>query len=117
MAERTFKVASLSLGGRKNKIYKSGDIITQNQVEAKVDKLVADGFLVETTSKAVPKVQTPAPAQKVEEPKVSGDQVQKDEIPEYNKIKKTGIVKLLIEKGIEHDPKKSKKHLYGLLKG
>lgn len=41
-----YKVIALSLGGRGKKIYDSGDIITQEQVNAPVEELVKKGFLV-----------------------------------------------------------------------
>lgn len=45
---RTFKVISLSVGGSNNKIFKSGDIVTENQFpQGNADKLVKGGFLKE----------------------------------------------------------------------
>jgi hypothetical protein len=41
-----FKVISLSLGGLRNKVYQSGDVITQANVADDVDNLVRNGFLV-----------------------------------------------------------------------
>lgn len=45
--EGKFKVVALSMGGKYNKIYQSGDIITQDCVEAPVEQLVEAGFLEE----------------------------------------------------------------------
>jgi len=41
-----FKVISLSLGGLRNKVYQSGDVVTQANVADDVDNLVRSGFLV-----------------------------------------------------------------------
>jgi hypothetical protein len=41
-----FKVISLSLGGLRNKVYQSGDVVTQANVADDVDNLVRNGFLV-----------------------------------------------------------------------
>lgn len=43
MAE--FKVIALSLGGLRNKIFKSGDVVTQEQLPVDVAELVTKGFL------------------------------------------------------------------------
>lgn len=40
-----FKVIALSLGGLRNKIFSSGDVVTQAQLPVSVDELVAKGFL------------------------------------------------------------------------
>ena len=41
----TFKVIALSLGGLRNKVYSSGDVVTQDMVSANVSELVEKGFL------------------------------------------------------------------------
>lgn len=42
----SFKVIALSLGGLRNKIFQSGDVVTQEQLPVSVDELVDKGFLV-----------------------------------------------------------------------
>lgn len=47
---RKFQVIALSLSGKgRGKIYSSGDVVTQEQVNAPVDSLVKSGFLKEIT--------------------------------------------------------------------
>jgi len=41
----SFKVISLSLGGLRNKVYSSGDVVTQEMLAVSVDELVEKGFL------------------------------------------------------------------------
>jgi hypothetical protein len=40
-----FKVIALSLGGLRNRIYSSGDVVIQSQLPVDVSELVAKGFL------------------------------------------------------------------------
>lgn len=40
-----FQVIALSLGGMRNRIFSSGDVVTQDQLPVDVSELVAKGFL------------------------------------------------------------------------
>jgi len=44
---RRFKVIALSVGGKNNKVFKSQDIVNENNFSSSVDELVAKGFLEE----------------------------------------------------------------------
>ena len=41
----TYTVIALSLGGLRNKVYSSGDVVTQSQLASDASELVAKGFL------------------------------------------------------------------------
>jgi|TARA_R110000851_G_scaffold266149_1_gene418652 hypothetical protein len=90
-AERKFKVIALSMGGKYNKVYNSGDEITQDSVEASVDELVDAGFLEELKAK-------------------------KELIPSYKEVSSSEIKTMLAAKGVDFDDNASKKELYNLLK-
>lgn len=51
-----YKVVSLSVGGRGNKIYNSGEIVTDaNFIEGRAEELVAKGFLKRIENQEAPK--------------------------------------------------------------
>ena len=56
---RKFKVKSLSVGGKNNKIYYSGDTVTADMFAADVDALVKNGYLVEIFEPVKAKEETP----------------------------------------------------------
>lgn len=52
MTERSFKVIALAVGGKNNKIYRSGDTVyPKNFPDGNVDRLVNEGFLQEIIKK------------------------------------------------------------------
>ena len=51
-----FKVIALSLGGLRNRIYSSGDVVTHEQLPVPASELVAKGFLQPLDAKPEPSV-------------------------------------------------------------
>ncbi len=102
---KKYKVKSLSVGGQGNKIYYSGDIVSENNFKAgRADELVAKGFLSlesEETHK--------------EHIEISDEETKSLEgTPTTEEISKEEIIKDLIDRSVVFDPKASKKSLYKL---
>ena len=53
--KKIYKVVALSMSGKHNKIFKSGDEVTQDVLESPAEALVESGFLKEIESKESPK--------------------------------------------------------------
>jgi hypothetical protein len=51
-----YKVIALSLGGLRNKVYSSGDVVTQEQLPVDASELVAKGFLQPENVKPEPSI-------------------------------------------------------------
>jgi hypothetical protein len=77
---RKFTVISLTLSGKGNRIHRSGDVVSQDSVEANVDELVRGGYLQE--------VAAPAPkAEKVAAPVAPAPVTVEDDVDEVPTIK------------------------------
>jgi hypothetical protein len=51
-----YKVIALSLGGLRNKVYSSGDVVTQEQLPVDASELAAKGFLQPLDAKPEPSI-------------------------------------------------------------
>lgn len=57
-----YKVIALSLGGLRNRIYSSGDVVTQEQLPVDASELVAKGFLHPLDAKPIYVAAKPEPS-------------------------------------------------------
>lgn len=116
-----FKVISLSLGGLRNKIFESGDVVTQEQLPVSVDELVEKGFLKpldnaprasEKTAPAMPEVSEPSVLAAIQ---AASDEVEAAGYPDMDDM----TVKEIKEALGDRLPKKymPKADLYALLVG
>jgi polyhydroxyalkanoate synthesis regulator phasin len=96
-----YKVQSLTVNGKGNRIFRHGDVITQNNVEASVDDLVNNGYIV--------------PMFDEEEDEVLDDLVDSFEIPSIDELTKKDIIEMLEEKGVDFKVTDKKAVLYDLL--
>ncbi|MBL4810562.1 MAG: hypothetical protein JKY43_10960 [Phycisphaerales bacterium] len=94
--KRNFKVKSLSLGGKNNKIYESNDVVTSECFSTDVDDLVEKGFLVELDPSK-------------EDSKPTGDE------PTGDDFSKKQIVAFLKEMNVEFNQSDKKDVLWNLL--
>jgi len=109
--KRNFKVKSLSLGGKNNKIYESNDVVTSECFSTDVDDLVEKGFLVELDpSKEDSKPTGDEPTG--DEP--TGDEPTGDE-PTGDDFSKKQIVAFLKEMNVEFNQSDKKDVLWNLL--
>lgn len=107
-----FKVIALSLGGLRNRIYSSGDVVTQEQLPVSVDELVEKGFLMPLNA---PKAAEVKPVE-IEEPNIL-DMVM-ESVSEYPPIEEMTIASIKEALG-DKAPKKQmpKAELYAMLVG
>lgn len=136
---KRYKVIPLALNGRAKKIYRPGDIVTEENLLTKPDELVAKGFLEEIPEEPAPVVETapippvlpPAPpaaeAESVKEPETkvqpdvstgpsfasaAGLTDVSETVKSIDDITRKEIIKDLKERGVEFDENANKKTLY-----
>ena len=121
-ADEKFKVVALSLGGRGNKIFHSGDVVLSAELTQETTILIRDGYIVpyedcepvaEETEEELglakekadkmPTLLDKLRAKKHDEP-----------VPEYEEITKSEIKKKLTEDCVDYSEKWSKRTLYDL---
>lgn len=97
-----YKVKSLTVNGKGNRIFRHGDVITQNNVDASVDDLVNNDYIV--------------PMFDEEDEVLESDLGELDvEIPSIDELTKKDIIEMLEEKGVEFKVTDKKAVLYDLL--
>lgn len=134
-----FKVISLSVGGKNNKICKSGDTVLASDFAAPIGELVAGGYLepikqeIETleleledpTDKLVEETTTVDEAEETENEMDKNDDESLDDDEALKQkllaisassINKPEIVGYLVRFGIPHDPSSKKGELFEALK-
>lgn len=99
-----YRVKSLSVGGKGNKIFNSGDLVTQANFAAKVEELEKGGYLEKVEDKVPEDAETEA------------DKLEAIRASEYKKLSKADVVTTLLEAGKEFDDKATKAELYELWK-
>jgi hypothetical protein len=118
---RRFTVISLTLSGKGNRIHRSGDVVSQDSVEANVDELVRGGYLQEVAAPApkAAKVATPvAPAPVTIEDEVDGVptiKLESDPRPTIEEMTRAQIIEELKAMGTKIPHGANKATLYGLL--
>lgn len=90
-----YKVIALSVGGKKNKIYSSGDVVTESDFPEGNIKFLIDGKYVEEIGGAV-----------------TIEKVEKEESPTIEEITKKDLISELKAKGFKVDETESKKDLF-----
>lgn len=105
----SFKVIALSLGGLRNKVYSSGDVVTQEQLPTDAAELVAKGFLQP--------IQDEKPEPKSPEPSIL-EAVQSQSVSEWPSIDEMSVKEIKAALG-DKAPKgfTPKAELYALLVG
>ena len=120
---RRFKVIALSVGGKNNKVFKSQDIVNENNFSSIVDELVAKGFLeeieplkVELTGNIEDKVEVEETATEsssiLDELTSSNESENSIDMDDYSK---KDIESALKELDIEYKSRESKTFLWNLL--
>jgi hypothetical protein len=116
---RKFTVISLTLSGKGNRIHRSGDVVTQDSVEANVDELVKGGYLKEEVAAPAPKaakVVAPAPVTIEDEvDDVPTIKLESDPRPTIDEMTRTQIIEELKAMGTKIPHGANKATLYGLL--
>jgi hypothetical protein len=109
---RKFTVISLTLSGKGNRIYRSGDVVTQDSVEANVDELVKGGYLSEVSAPE-PKAAKAAPAPLVDD--VPTFKLESEPRPTIDEMTRAQIIEELKAMGTKIPHGANKATLYALL--
>jgi hypothetical protein len=115
---RKFTVISLTLSGKGNRIHRSGDVVTQDSVEANVDELVKGGYLKEEVAPApkAAKVAAPDPVTIEDEvDEVPTIKLESDPRPTIGEMTRAQIIEELKAMGAQYPHNANKATLYGLL--
>ena len=125
-----YRVKALSVGGKNNKIYKSGDVVDAGCFSSSVSELVAQGFLepisggLKQESKSESKSTTTTDVDAVDVDVNDGGNDAEDSavnyLPAYDDISKKVIIDMLESKGlvknVNFKQSQGKSELYELLK-
>jgi len=118
-----YKVIALSVGGKGNKIYKSGDVVTEKHFpDGNINSLIKGGFLQPCDEESKMNVPVTEPEQpEVNYTEETGNESKEEFDPgkakkEFNDISIIELQEYLTEKGIEFRADENKKNLYKLYK-
>jgi len=119
---QSYRVIALSLGGRRNKVFSLGEVVTQAQLAAPVNDLVSGGYLEAVASsnaeevevEVVETAEVEAPETKLVE-KVEEAAEVTGGIPAFSDLSKKQIIARLKEADAKFNKTWTKKSLYSLL--
>ena len=105
---REYKVVALSLSGRNNRIFKSGDIVNEdNFPEGQAEQLVNQGFIeYRKTNDKEPSIQA--------DPGEGQPELKVVEVKKFEEVTRAQIIERLTDKGVVFDKNSSKRDLYDL---
>lgn len=113
-----YKVIALSVGGKGNKIFHSGDIVSdKNFPDGNAEKLVELGFLkLHNTGKSEAKADANEGDSKSQDDAnaIPAGEAKTDTVKTFDQISKKELVKDLTDANVAFDEKASKKELYEL---
>lgn len=132
--EKRYKVVTIAVSGKGNKVFRTGDIVTANQLNYDAEKMVRDGYLKvlggdETTSPSTQPAQqatTVSSNQASEQGNSNENKEQavlfvaefgdkKIEVRNVDDLNKKQIVQLLDDRDAEFDRTKNKEVLFNIL--
>lgn len=120
-----YKVIALYVGG-KNKVFTSGDIVTQDNFETNVEGLIEQGFLVTLGGKKTPKKEQKVAVKVIETVEETTEETVEETTPVFVKMDSEKVFKIedctaneikteLTLRGVNFDVRANKTALWALL--